>query len=159
MLETPNNRSLSGVLIYIYNYYINWSTYVLCIYHAGHLFNHSHTHTDACMYIYNVHALVWHSKRVNEMGFWRWLYKKHIIMFLKKYTRTCRYINLPKWTLPFKCVHPWTPLNNVTGYWIYMCHTLSKFYLTFVWYQMIRYTHIYIVSCAHVNLIPDMQVI
>lgn len=40
---------------------------------------------------------------------------------------------------------------------IYMCHTLLEIYLAFVWYQMIRYTHMYLVHTG--DLIPDTQVI
>lgn len=116
------------------------------------------THHTQKMHAY-IHVLVWYSIRINEMGFDDAYIKKNMLLKnIYRKVHVARYMNLPKWTLPFKCVHP-SVLNNVTSYWIYiyMCHTLLEIYLAFVWYQMIRYTHIYLVHTG--DLIPDTQVI
>lgn len=117
------------------------------------------THHTQKMHAY-IHVLVWYSIRINEMGFDdAYIYIKKNIMLLKNIYRK---VHVGIWTYQSEhCLSSvyillfWTTWQ-ATEY-IYMFHTLLEIYLAFVWYQMIRYTHIYLVHTG--DLIPDTQVI
>lgn len=105
------------------------------------------THHTQKMHAY-IHVLVWYSIRINEMGFDDAYIKKNMLLKnIYRKVHVARYMNLPKWTLPFKCVHP-SVLNNVTSYWIYIY--VSHFIRDLPGLRLISDDTVYpYISCAH----------